>query len=64
MQTNITTDEAMIFAVAVHEAVNDAKPVMPSLVIMHVATKVDFASDTLPEDIRELVDQAVTEDKC
>ena len=31
---DITQNEAMIFAVAVHEAVTAAKPMMPSLVIM------------------------------
>ena len=62
MLSDITTNEAMIFAVAVHEAVNEANPVMPNVVIMETATKVDFASDTLPEDIRRIVAQ-LTEEK-
>ncbi len=64
METNIAMAEVMIFAVAVHEAVNDTKPTMPSVVIMEVASKVDFASDTLAEDVRVLVNTLVTEEKC
>lgn len=57
MKNDITTAEAMVFAVAVHEAVNEAKPVMPSMVIMAAVTRVDFSSDTLPEDVRRIVEQ-------
>lgn len=42
---NITIAEAMTFAVAVHEAVNATNPVMPSLVIMKTAVRVDFKGD-------------------
>jgi hypothetical protein len=55
MECDITTTEAMIFAVAVYDAVRAADPVMPSLVIMETATSVDFGSDTLPEDVLRVV---------
>jgi hypothetical protein len=55
MECNITTNQAMIFAVAVYDAVRAADPVMPSLVIMETATSVDFGSDTLPEDVLRVV---------
>lgn len=57
MECDITTVEAMLFAVAVHEVVNRIDPVMPSMVIMETAAKVDFASDSLAEDVRRVVEQ-------
>ena len=55
MNDRITAGEVMIFAVAVHEAVNEYKPAMPGSVIMDVVTKIDFNSETLAEDVRRLV---------
>ncbi len=59
MECDITTAEAMMFAVAVHEAVNEAQPKLPTMIIMDVASKVDFATDTMAEDVQRLVHQAM-----
>jgi len=57
MRNDITTAEAMIFAVAVHDAVEavDPTPTMPSLVIMETATRVDFKADDIPSQVRRIV---------
>lgn len=55
MNDECTRAEAMIFAVAVHEAVNSANPVMPNLVIMETATRVDFKSNNIPAQVRKIV---------
>lgn len=51
MNDELTRGEAMIFAVAIYDAVTAAKPMMPSLVIMEVATRIDFKSDNIPEQV-------------
>ena len=58
---DITQNEAMIFAVAVYSAVTAAKPMMPSLVIMEVATRVDFKSDDIPAQVLDIVERLQTE---
>jgi hypothetical protein len=55
MRFDITVAEATLFAVVVYDAVKAADPVMPSLVIMKTASKVDFGSDTLVEDVKRVV---------
>lgn len=55
MNDECTRAEAMVFAVSVHEAVNSANPVTPSLVIMETATRVDFKSDDIPTQVRKIV---------
>jgi len=45
----------MVFAVSVHEAVNSVNPVTPSLVIMEVASRVDFKSDDISTQVRMIV---------
>lgn len=55
--SDITRAEAMVFAVAVHEAVKAVNPTMPSLVIMETATRVDFKADDLPSQVWNIVDE-------
>ena len=58
MEMNITAAEAMIFAVAVHEAVNASiAEGLQCMTIMETAARVDFKSDTLSEDVRVVVDR-------
>lgn len=57
MNDDPTLNEAILFAIAIHEVVNRLDPVMPNVVIMETASKVDFASDTLAEDVRRVVEQ-------
>lgn len=51
----ITRAEAMIFAVAVHDAVKAVDPITPSLVIMETATRVDFKANDIPAQVRQIV---------
>jgi len=53
--SNITKSEAMIFAVAIHSILDKVKPMMPSMVIMIVADKVDFKADDLANQVRQEV---------
>ncbi len=55
MNDECTRAKAMVFAVSVHEAVNSVNPVTPSLVIMEAASRVDFKSDDIPTQVRQIV---------
>jgi len=55
MRNDITTAEAMIFAVAVHDAVKAVDPVTPSLIIMETAARVDFKADDISSQVWEIV---------
>ena len=61
MRTDITTAEAMIFAVAVYDAVKVVDPTAPSLVIMETATRVDFKMDDIPSQVWRIVNELVGE---
>jgi len=61
MSDECTRAEAMIFAVAVHDVVNTVNPVMPSMVIMEAATRVNFHSDDIPAQVRTIVADLIEE---
>jgi len=55
--SNITRSEAMIFALAVREAVEAVNPVMPNLTIMWTAMLVDFKADDIPAQVIRIVNE-------
>ncbi len=57
MKDTITRGEAAIFAMAVREAINSVKPVMPNMVILETVKKVDFKGDHIPAQVRAIVEQ-------
>lgn len=61
MNDELTRNEAMIFAVAVFDAVTAANPMVPKLVIMEIATRIDFKSDDIPAQVLNIVEKLKTE---
>lgn len=57
MKSDITIAEAMIFAVAVHDAVSAVRPITPSLIIMETATRIDFKADNIPSQVWRIVNE-------
>ena len=57
MNNNLTTAEAMIFAVAVYDTVKEIDPSTPSLIIMETATRVDFKADDIPSQVWKIVNE-------
>jgi hypothetical protein len=55
MKNDLTTAEAMIFAVAVYDAVKAVDPTTPSLIIMETASRVDFKADDIPSQVWAIV---------
>jgi len=61
MSDECTRAEAMIFAVAIHDIITTTDPMMPSMVIMEAATRVNFHSDDIPAQVRTIVSDLIKE---
>ena len=57
MKNDLTTAEAMIFAVAVYDAVKAVDPITPSLIIMEAASRVNFKADDIPSQVWKIVNE-------
>ena len=54
---NITRSEAAIFALAFHDACIRTNCMMPSILVLEVAARVDFKRDDLKQQVDDVVDQ-------
>jgi len=62
MDSNITRAEATLFAVAICDKIQRVNPVMPSMVILEVASRIDFKSDNIVGEVHRLVADLTVDD--
>jgi hypothetical protein len=63
MRCDITTAEAMMFAAAIHEALEASDTEMPHMVILTTATRVNFKSDDLYDDVLRIVKELTSDER-